>query len=62
LDKTPLLIREQIKPYLIFVIVYNTLPAFYINGEDVAIAFDVLNTESIVNQTFIYKVVRTPKL
>jgi hypothetical protein len=62
LNKTPLLVEEQIKPYLIFAIIYNTLSAFYISSKDVAIVFSVLNTKSIINQISIYKVIRTPKL
>jgi hypothetical protein len=61
-DGTLLPLGDQIKPYLIFAIVYDALPAFHISGEDVATAFGVLDAESMANQTSIHKVVGTPKL
>ena len=62
LDGTPLPEGDQIKPYLIFAVVYDALPAFHVGGEDIATAFGVLDAESMASQTSIHKVVGTPKL
>lgn len=62
LDGTPLPEGDQIKPYLVWTIVFDALAAFGIGGEDIATIFGVLDAESMANQTSIHKLVGTQKL
>jgi hypothetical protein len=56
LDGTSLPVGDQIKPYLI-IVVYDALAALHVSGEDVVIALDVLDTQSMASQTSIHKIV-----
>lgn len=48
--------------YLTKGLLYDALPALVTGGDNLVSKLGVLNTESIANQTSIYKIIGTPKL
>jgi hypothetical protein len=53
--------KYKIIPYLTKGLIYNALTSFITSGNNIISILSVFNTESIVNQTSIYKVIRIPK-
>jgi hypothetical protein len=54
--------KYKIILYLTKSLMYNTLASLATDGDNLVAVLDVLNTESITNQTLIYKIIRTLKL
>jgi hypothetical protein len=54
--------KYEIIPYLTKGLMYDTLAGLATGGDNLVAALGVLNTESMADQTLIYKIIGTPKL
>jgi hypothetical protein len=54
--------KYKIILYLTKGLIYNMLASLVTSGDNLVAILSVFNTESITNQTLIYKIIETPKL